>query len=197
MLLGDISFSLAPYLAEPTVQENSNVLALVLVSPEVFSAVSKKTKLSDRGKRVLEIAEDILNKVHTQVIHTAEQWDVVEKATEFYARISHAQFIGESKYYWRLYRGSHQGGNSVIPAVETLLEALERSIPIFRHAEGEIAWDLYQVIRYRLSWDHIGILNPTESDKAKWPTVNFDEPRNSSELPLPKLERVEQQPSVL
>lgn len=50
---------------------------------------------------------------------------------------------------------------------------------------ARVAWDIYQVIRHRESWDKAG--NPKERDWSTMVGVNFDEPRQSSEQPLPEL----------
>ena len=64
-------------------------------------------------------------------------------------------------------------------------------------AEGSIslAWDLYQVIRYRLSWDKAveeGVVESADSPR-KWPEmmqVWYDNPVLTGEEPLAKMEEV-------
>jgi len=57
-----------------------------------------------------------------------------------------------------------------------------------RHKE---AWDLYTVFRHRLSWDR---LKDEGNDKPDFPGVNYDEPRKTSNQPLAKIERNQDQP---
>lgn len=48
--------------------------------------------------------------------------------------------------------------------------------------EGQLAWDLYQVIRHRLAWDRAG--NPPVRDWKTMMTVDFDEPLKIGPEPL-------------
>ena len=63
------------------------------------------------------------------------------------------------------------------------------------HEQAKIAWDLYQVIRYRLSWDRAieqGIVKPGEP--RKWPEmmgVNYDDPMKTSKGPMAQIEAAE------
>jgi hypothetical protein len=60
------------------------------------------------------------------------------------------------------------------------------------HPQGQIAFDLYQVMRHRLAWDRAieeGVIKPGEP--RKWPEmiqVIYDEPHLSSSEPLPVFE---------
>lgn len=59
---------------------------------------------------------------------------------------------------------------------------------------SELSWDLYQVIRHRLSWDNAietGIIK--EGEQRKWPemsTVNYDEPMHKSAELLCLIEKI-------
>ena len=57
-----------------------------------------------------------------------------------------------------------------------------------RHKE---AWDLYTVFRHRLSWDR---LKDEGNDNPDFHGVNYDEPRKTSNQPLAKIERNQDQP---
>jgi hypothetical protein len=65
-----------------------------------------------------------------------------------------------------------------------------------KRREDGIAWDLYQVIRHRLSWDRahdLGVIQPGEP--RKWPEmmgVSYDEPLAMSGLPLATIKEIEQ-----
>ena len=60
--------------------------------------------------------------------------------------------------------------------------------------QHKAAWDLYTLVRHRLSWDHAvdeGRIKPGEP--RKWPemmTVNYDNPHHTSKEPLAKIEEV-------
>jgi hypothetical protein len=62
------------------------------------------------------------------------------------------------------------------------------------HEEAKIAWDLYTLVRHRLSMDRAideGRIKPGEP--RKWPemmTVNYDDPHHTSKEPLAKIEEV-------
>ena len=59
----------------------------------------------------------------------------------------------------------------------------------------KIAWDLYQVIRHRLSWDKAvadGVIDSPDSPR-NWPVmlgVHYDEPMETSAEPLAEIRRV-------
>ncbi|EWC39608.1 hypothetical protein [Stutzerimonas stutzeri] len=65
-----------------------------------------------------------------------------------------------------------------------------------KRREDGVAWDLYQVIRHRLSWDRAhdkGVIQPGEP--RKWPEmmgVSYDEPLAMSGLPLATIKEIEQ-----
>ena len=52
-----------------------------------------------------------------------------------------------------------------------------------RHKE---AWDLHATFRHRLAWDRLA---DQGKDKPDFNLVIYDEPRNTSDQPLPKIER--------
>ena len=60
--------------------------------------------------------------------------------------------------------------------------------------QHQTAWDLYTLVRHRLSWDRAideGRIKPGEP--RKWPemmTVNYDDPHHTSKEPLAKIEEV-------
>lgn len=58
--------------------------------------------------------------------------------------------------------------------------------------QARIAWDLYQVIRHRLSWDRAieqGIVQPGEPRKwLQMDSVNYDAPMKASTEPLARME---------
>ena len=60
--------------------------------------------------------------------------------------------------------------------------------------QHQTAWDLYTLVRHRLSWDRAideGRIKPGEP--RKWPemmTVNYDDPHHTSKQPLAKIEEV-------
>ena len=60
--------------------------------------------------------------------------------------------------------------------------------------QHKVAWDLYNLVRHRLSWDRAideGRIKPGEP--RKWPemmTVNYDSPHHTSKEPLAKIEEV-------
>lgn len=53
---------------------------------------------------------------------------------------------------------------------------------------SNIACDIHQTIRHRLSWDRVG--NPPERDWKTMMTVNFDPPLGHSGVELPVIERI-------
>ena len=54
--------------------------------------------------------------------------------------------------------------------------------------EAQIACDIYQIIRHRLSWDRVG--NPEKRDWSTMGGVNFDEPHNISDYPFCKIRKI-------
>lgn len=69
-----------------------------------------------------------------------------------------------------------------------------------KRREDGVAWDLYQVIRHRLSWDRAhdqGVIKPGEP--RKWPEmmgVCYDEPLKMGEEPLAKIREKTDDPTL-
>jgi hypothetical protein len=53
------------------------------------------------------------------------------------------------------------------------------------HESAKIIWDIYQVIRHRLSWFKAG--DPKERDWDKMMGMNYNEPLKASKTKLPKI----------
>ena len=72
---------------------------------------------------------------------------------------------------------------------------LKSNLYVSESDETKYAWDLYQVIRHRVSWDKAIADNIISlGDKRNWSKmlgVQYDEPMNTSGLPLAKIEKSE------
>ena len=73
-------------------------------------------------------------------------------------------------------------------ALREIQEMVERLVPAKIERGDSIAWDLYQVIRHRLSWDReIERGNIERGEPRNWSImmgVSFDEPMNKGDEPL-------------
>ena len=106
---------------------------------------------------------------------------IIKKSSEFYARLSYNQFdvLMDFNYDWE---------------DRKLLEGVLNNSCDVDKKDAYIAWDIYQVIRYRISWDEVG--NPP---KRQWPemmTVNFDEPFKRGSEDLARFKLVNTKPEV-
>jgi hypothetical protein len=79
-------------------------------------------------------------------------------------------------------------------AIETILKKHVKNPPFnsYPDSKSNIAWDLYQVLRKELSWEHAikqGYVS-SKKDERNWKEmsgVNYDEPMKTSEQPLAKI----------
>ena len=73
-------------------------------------------------------------------------------------------------------------------ALREIQQMIERLVPAKIERGDSIAWDLYQVIRHRLSWDQSYESGEIEKgEQRKWPEmmgVNYDEPMKKGDEPL-------------
>ena len=109
---------------------------------------------------------------------TEKQAEALKEACEFISRIRVGQF-GEihGVCFPEVYR---------TPEVEQVLADLDLIFPSQGKTEkADIAWDLYQVIRHRLTWDK----DPDGKDRS-W-RVDYDEPLQMSPEPLAKIKKID------
>ena len=126
---------------------------------------------------------------------TERQAEELQEACELLARIKIGQIDHAIErlpgfYDRRDWEQVHATRHEIHRLANTLMpEATKRR-------EDGVAWDLYQVIRYRLSWDRahdLGVIKPGEP--RKWPEmmgVSYDEPLAMSGLPLATIKEIEQ-----
>jgi hypothetical protein len=67
------------------------------------------------------------------------------------------------------------------------------------HRYHDIAWDLYQVVRHKLSWEGAverGVIESEDSPRnwSEMMTVNYDTPMKFGTEPLAKMERIDSGP---
>ena len=85
------------------------------------------------------------------------------------------------------------GWHEDMAAVENILRR-HMQPQISTREQHKVAWDLYTLVRHRLSWDRAideGRIKP--GDSRKWPemmAVNYDDPHHTSKEPIAKIEEV-------
>ena len=124
------------------------------------------------------------NKYTYQLQVTEEQAAVLERALEFYTRIRNGQF---KEILWEL-RGREACNNSDPEYAEALAYQLRghlfpelgrdrgASYGVGHDHKADVAWDIYQTIRYTTSWHE----HPEGGIG-----VNFHDPLHTSSEPLP------------
>lgn len=145
-----------------------------------------------------------MTKTYTLTI-TEKQLQVISTACELLARIQGGQVREvfehlplKKEMNWEAYHEIQDELTKRMP--EILMNGIDgwRSSFGLGHPElpasHDIAWDLYQVIRYELSTQRAideGIIQKKgERDFSKMMTVNYNEPRKYGTEPLAKMEQV-------
>ncbi len=132
---------------------------------------------------------------------TETQAEVMNQALEVLARLGIGQFR-DALYLMPL---RPTADYSLMGSMVEIEKILRRHMndnglgPSMRAAESEhtqVAWDMYQVIRHRLSWDRAvedGLVASLDAprDWLKMTGVNYDDPMRTGPEPLAKIERAE------
>ncbi len=140
-----------------------------------------------------------MSKTYTLTI-TARQAALIRDACEVLARLGMGQIRDALDHLpTDEFRPTsfHETADTIVRMLEPLMKpsAYYPNQSPYRQQQREnmeIAWDLYQVIRHRLSWDYAienGIIKPGEP--RNWKTmmgVNYDEPPHRGGEPLAKME---------
>lgn len=147
-----------------------------------------------------------------QLTLTEKQAGVLMHALEVFARIGIGQFRdaleclprerdGQDRYAWANWHNDmHEIGIILSKHTKKGVDGWHSSLSICSQEVSEparIAWETYQVIRHRLSWERAvaeGVV-PSINSPRKWPEmfgVNFDEPLKISDEPLAKIHSVEE-----
>lgn len=143
----------------------------------------------------------IYEKVYTIKLNKS-QLETLSAATEVLARLGVGQF--DYAFDWLPFaKGKYITHEDQLYFSERLAPLMVHNIDGYRSSLGincnetpefsKIAWDLYQVIRHRLSWERAveeGIVTSLD-DTRKWPemmTVDYDTPFHASEEPLAEIE---------
>jgi len=115
------------------------------------------------------------------LILTARQAAEISSACEIVARLQ----MGQVDMALRELPGDHPKDYDALREIQQMIERL---VPAKIERGDSIAWDLYQVIRHRLSWDRaIERGEIKEGDRRKWPEmmgVSYDEPMKKGDEPL-------------
>lgn len=128
---------------------------------------------------------------------TKEQAQILSEATEVLARLCLGQIRFALDYLpTREFRpdGWNEDADRIEEILHKYLSGHDGQRPDISRIRSA-SWDLYQVIRHRLSWDYAiehGIVESADS-KRNWSrmiTVNFDEPMKTSDEPLAKITRI-------
>lgn len=130
---------------------------------------------------------------------TDAQARVLAQATEILARLGIGQFRDALERLPK-HEVAPEGWYNDLNAIGKLLATyMINNVDGYRSSLGihdknvsetsRIAWDLHQVLRHRLAWEHaveVGVVESIDSPR-KWPEmiqVNYDEPLKASEHPL-------------
>ncbi len=116
---------------------------------------------------------------------TAEQAHVLARASELFARLHMGQLniLADEFIFAKQINSDNllklrEGLKQLEPLITGLKQHANKGIHGLRHERAQIAWDLYQTIRHRLSWDeHAG----------GGFTVNFDKPFKCCDHPLAEI----------
>lgn len=128
---------------------------------------------------------------HYVITVTTEQARMMQDALELWARCSIGQFkeaIEPSEPY------RSEVPSEFVHDWRNLAEQMERlwrayDMPsTIRAAKGDLAWEMHQTIRHRLSWDRIG--SPQHRDWATMMGVCYDDPMRITGKPLIQIERM-------
>ena len=126
------------------------------------------------------------------------QAGTIQIACEVLARLGIGQFRDALEHLPTV-EFTPDGWHEDMAAVENILRRhmqLNGKTPnqISTREQHQTAWDLYTLVRHRLSWDRAideGRINPGEP--RKWPemmAVNYDDPHHASKQPMAKIEEV-------
>ena len=133
-----------------------------------------------------------------QIEVSEDQLAMLITATELLARMGMAQFTDVADYA----PGAHSDRKTpeahinlkvaLRHAEEVAKQGLSGS-PGIAHDDvpmtSKRAWDMYQVLRHRLSWDRAG--NPSERDWKTMSGVSFDDPMTKTGEPFAKIETIQ------
>lgn len=119
-----------------------------------------------------------------QLTITEKQAEVIQRALEFYGRVSMGQ-LDEVEFVCPIdqLQADKTLGRSALETAKFAFTGLRNGAYIGVSGvndNAKIAWDIHQVIRHRISWDR----NP----EGGW-TTNYDEPMhysNTEKLPIMK-----------
>lgn len=131
-----------------------------------------------------------------------EQAQIISKALDMYSRIGIGQLetvIDHPEIIKRIFDGSAQvesfpsARNLMYPAKKILFGYdTNASAGIYSREVldcNRVAWDIKKVIDHRISWDKAG--NPPERNWSTMMGVSYDDPSQSSEIPLPEFKKVD------
>ncbi len=127
---------------------------------------------------------------------SASQFDCIKNACETQARLEMGQFDAiTDALMLRLHDQDWQLVSEKVRELERIISNMPRKTQQ-RSEYQELSWDIYQVVRHRLSWDRAiaeGLIK--EGQPRDWKTmmtVNYDEPLHRSEEPLMRIERAKE-----
>ena len=168
----------------------------------VFKKLKTKKGMKKSIKRIhkqldekFEKRKKKLESVKYSLTVTKEQTQVMQTALEFFSRIK----AGQLQELWYTCSNGNADREHFEQIMRQMKLCLFPDIPLNASygvgwstensdGSGDIAWDLNQVIRHRLSWDNVG--NPSQRDWKTMIGVNFDEPMKFGKEPLAEIERI-------
>ena len=121
------------------------------------------------------------------------QAKIISFALDFYSRISGGQFEEiVDRFHWRNIKNENERDQAfeLFRDLKCMLTGLQRSQPNIGlgniSEEGKVAYDLYQVIRYRLANDD------TKKSNYSFLSVDFNTPHQKSNEPLAQIEALKE-----
>jgi len=138
-----------------------------------------------------------MSRTYTITLNEA-QAGTIQIACEVLARLGIGQFrdaLEQLPTMEFMPDGWHEDMNAVENILRKHIQPNGKSVHQLRTREQhKVAWDLYTLVRHRLSWDRAideGRIKP--GDSRKWPemmAVNYDDPHHTSKEPIAKIEEV-------
>jgi hypothetical protein len=112
-----------------------------------------------------------------QIYCNKKQAGVIQNALELWARISGGQIQ-------ELLRPYNISNTDLVDEIRRLSRQIEVGIKLesLTGKDKDLAWEMYQTVRHRLSWDKAG--NPIVRDWNTMWSVNYDEPMKITTEPL-------------
>lgn len=127
-----------------------------------------------------------------KLILNNEQLDVIKRALDVYSRLHAGQFSAAFEMFDHLSFDERRIlENYIKPITHSKIGSCYYGIYAKDiHPDAQVAWDIYQVIRYKISWDRCNKDPEYDQRTDDMYGVHYDAPMKASTQPLPELEKI-------